>query len=46
MSTAITHTYQDGTAGPQAKKVPAKIKARLEQILAEARRKQAQRLTE
>lgn len=38
----IEHTYKDGTAGPQAKKVPAKIKARLEQILAEARRKQAQ----
>lgn len=37
----ITHTYKDGTTGPQAKKVPAKIKARLEQILAEARRKQA-----
>lgn len=41
MSTGITHTYKDGTTGPQAKKVPAKTKARLEQILAEAKRKQA-----
>lgn len=37
----VEHIYKDGTTGPQAKKVPAKIKARLEQILAEARRKQA-----
>lgn len=40
--TTVTHTYKDGTTGPQAKKVPAKIKARLEEILAEAKRKQAQ----
>lgn len=38
----VEHHYKDGTTGPQAKKVPAKIKARLEQILADARRKQAQ----
>lgn len=41
MGTNVTSTYKDGTVGPQAKMVPAKIKARLEQILADTRRKQA-----
>lgn len=38
----MIHRFKDGTANPEAKQVPAKIMARLEQILAEAKqRKQA-----
>lgn len=35
------HHFKDGTTDPTAKKVPAKTMARLEEILAEARRKKA-----
>lgn len=37
----IIHCFKDGTQDPTAKVVPAKIMARLEQILAEAKKKQA-----
>lgn len=36
----IIHHFKDGTQDPTAKVVPAKIMARLEQILAEAKKKQ------
>lgn len=37
----IIHNFKDGTTDPTAKVVPAKIMARLEEILAEAKKKQA-----
>lgn len=37
----VIHHFKDGTQDPTAKVVPAKIMARLEQILAEAKKKQA-----
>ena len=36
----VIHHFKDGTQDPTAKVVPAKIMARLEQILAEAKKKQ------
>lgn len=37
----IVHHFQDGSSDPGAKPVPAKIVARLEQILADAKKRTA-----
>lgn len=37
----IIHRFKDGSTDPEQKVVPAKIMSRLEQILAEAKKKQA-----
>lgn len=39
MTTEVHHIYIDGTTAPEGKKAPAKIKARLEEILVEANRR-------